>query len=157
VTRRKVGTFTFNARSLSQARLAYSIDGRAVSKDIERFTFRVNDISGSYTAALTGIQTGCESGNGPVTIAVPLSITHNLDNTIRLVLGDANDSCVVDGIYQQAGRLGALVGNMSCSGEPVGIYSVVEIEASVAGLTGRTTQLVGGDCRVDGNIGAARN
>jgi hypothetical protein len=157
VTRRQVGAFTFNARSVSQARLTYSIDGVAVVKDVERFTFRINNLTGTYTSSQRGTVSGCSSGNGPSTVSGPMVLTHNADNSIQLVLDDANDPCIVTGLYQQSGRLGSLTGNLSCGGQVVGVYTLYEIEATVSGLTARTAQEFGGSCRLDGTVGAARH
>jgi hypothetical protein len=48
VTRRAVGTMTFTLRENGDGALAYSVNGVNVVKTVNRFTFRRNDLSGSY-------------------------------------------------------------------------------------------------------------
>ena len=154
VNRRPVGSFTFNPRTLADGVLTYTVDGLTVSKTIQRFTFRVNRLGGSYWAALAGTASGCV-GNGAQTQTLPMQITHDSDSIVRIVLGSQGDSCVIDGNYQQFGRLGFLTGRIQCNNGPIGDYSIAEIDASLSGITGQFSQVTG-TCRVDGNIAAAR-
>lgn len=151
---RQVGTFTFNPRTLAEAALSYSVDGVTVNKTVQRFTFRVNRLDGNYLAALAGAASGCTS-NGAQLQSLLMQVTHDTDNRVRVVLGSQGDSCVIDGTYQQFGRLGHLTGTIQCNNGPIGDYSLSEIDASLSGITAQFSQ-VSGTCRVDGNIAAAR-
>jgi hypothetical protein len=48
VTRRQVGTMTFDVRDRNTASLIYTVDGVSVTKTVNRFALRKNSLSGSY-------------------------------------------------------------------------------------------------------------
>ena len=52
VTRRQVGTMTFDVRDRVSASLVYTVDGVSVTKTVNRFALRKNSLSGSYLGHL---------------------------------------------------------------------------------------------------------
>lgn len=52
VTRRQVGSMTFDVRDRSSALLSYTADGVAVTKTVNRYAFRRNSLAGTYLGHL---------------------------------------------------------------------------------------------------------
>lgn len=48
VTRRQVGSMTFDVRDRSSATLSYTADGTSVTKTVSRYAFRKNSLTGTY-------------------------------------------------------------------------------------------------------------
>lgn len=52
VTRRQVGTMTFDVRDRASATLSYTVDGVSVTKSVSRFALRKNSLTGTYLGHL---------------------------------------------------------------------------------------------------------
>jgi hypothetical protein len=71
VTRRQVGTMTFDVRDASTARLDYTVDGVSVTKTVSRYAFRKNNLGGDYVGHVAASQ---DNPGGANQEAVTISI-----------------------------------------------------------------------------------
>lgn len=153
---RRVGTVTFNAQFISQGTLTYSVDGVFVTKTINRYLFRYNNLSGSYHASIAGTASGCLI-NGYVEASVDLSVTHSSNNFVSMTFSLANGaSCTMSGNYSQQGRMGRILGSISCSNGSPGTFDGVEIEAGRTGFFIRYSSNYGNGCTEAARIAANR-
>ena len=135
---RSVGTVTFTA-FLDKATLTYTIDGATVSKELTRYTFRVNDMSGEYIGAIKQSQSSCRAPyvNGDLNRNTEFSVVNSPSTFSMNVRQPDGTVCNYSGNYTQGGRLGRSQGSYSCPGGVTGLYDLFEIEASVQGFLGR--------------------
>jgi hypothetical protein len=159
VTRRAVGTATFEYGRPSPGLFTYTIDGVTVEKRVVRQTWAVNDITGEYN----GVRVtrpwliGCSMPNvttsqslGAMTVSQSGSSV-----TISTRLATPAFSCTYSGTFSQSGRFGIVTGNYSCSDGSSGTFNLTEIEVSKQGFLGRLSQQMNG-CSVYGNLGGTR-
>jgi hypothetical protein len=150
---RKVGTATFTAQSIDGATLAYSVDGTQVTKSLQRYTFRSNNLAGSYIGASRNTVSGCASGNGSYEDAAYFSVTHSSSGSVTITASfDGGASCSYSGTYTQAGKMGRIVGNLSCSNGARATFDAFEIEAGYNGFSARYTASYGGACTETGRL-----
>jgi len=140
VNARKVGTLTFDASSANAATMSYSVDGVPVVKDVTRYTWGYEGLSGTYSGVWRGNLTGCSMApRGAVTpFDEPLGIkvVHNADNTVSLSLTFSDNVVdVFNGTYTQVGHLGRIEG--ICNGGGCGSITVSDIETTPLGFSGR--------------------
>lgn len=156
VGRRSVGDATLRFHTVSNATLTYSVDGVFVSKPVERQMFRANNLTGSYTGAEIGTATGCTAGSGGFENATTMSVTQT-GNAISIVsaLGSTL-SCTYAGTYLQAGRMGQILGTMTCTNGAQGSFTAVEIEASYLGFYARYFVDYGAGCTETGRMGGMK-
>lgn len=156
VTVRQVGTVTFTVTSVTTATLSYTTDGISVSKSVTRQTFQNNpNIAGSYFGGWTGTAAGCIS-NGTFRVPAVLNVTRSGASATIAIQG-VNGSCTFAGPYTQSGRMGRVVGSISCTGGVNGTVSIFEVEANGSGLTARYTGNYGGGCTETGRFGGVRD
>ncbi len=133
VSNRQVGTATLVFSEANRARLDYTVDSSAVSKMIERQTFRRAELRGTYIGAIVGAISGCGSAGDYVAnglFAVTLDPLPSNSITISSTL-ENGAQCHYSGNYAQQGRLGAIAGTFSCGGNAPtqGTFNAFEIEA----------------------------
>jgi hypothetical protein len=155
VGNRQVGTVTFTLDSVSTATIAYSVDGVSISKQIERQTWRNNNISGSYLGATIGTYSGCGAGSGYLEEPATITVTQSGSNVTIIGTG-TTATCTYSGQYSQSGRMGSITGNLACNNGGNGTFQAFEIEAGISGLTGRAMANFGGGCTWSGRIGGLR-
>ena len=132
VTRRRVGTMSFDVYGSRTGFLDYSIDGFTVSRKVlDRFTFRTNDLSGAYVGHLAalandrGVPTGAASFNismsgGAATFAAQVGGT----------------GCTFSGQNTyQAGQIYLVYGPFSCTNGRSGSFAFYDIDVSFSGFT----------------------
>jgi hypothetical protein len=139
VATRKVGTIVFSATSTDTAVLTYTVDGIAVSKNIERQTWAFEDFSGNYFGGFVYDQTGCANpaNNGHVEEFGTIDIAHGTDNSFSLQLGSNFGTCTFAGHYDQAGHVGNVSTNYTCTYGINGTVLLYEMERTGPGMTGR--------------------
>jgi hypothetical protein len=140
VTRRKVGTLTFEADSVDTALLTYSVDGVVVNKSITRQLWRFENLTGNYYGGLIYDNANCVSPelNGHVEELTALNVSHSPDNSISMSYTNMNGTtCTFSAMYSQAGHMGTMQGDYSCSNGGVGTFTAYELEKTISGLTGR--------------------
>jgi hypothetical protein len=169
VTARKVGALTFDASSLNNATLSYTVDGAPVAKNVTRQTWSYENLTGSYDAMW---KYGC--GGGP---AVPwewgftaTTIDHHVDNTVTIHVaiwaGWYEPVFNLRGNYAQSGHMGEIAASLVAP--DAGSVTISEIEKTATGFTARlagimSTQYVWGagtlvaNCQItDGRIVGVR-
>jgi len=141
VTRRQVGTMSFQLQNAGQAVVSYSVDGASVMKNLVRFFFRKNDLSGGYL------------GHMVATNNAPAGLSHDAIN-IDIVDGDggfamtttpaptASDSAVchfAGPSAQQAGEYRSVGGTYTCEDGESGTFAMDNLFVSFDGFTGSFT------------------
>ncbi len=153
---RAVGDATLRFNTAQVGALTFTVDGTFVSKTIERQTFRVNNLSGSYLGAEIGSRAGCGTGSEAFENRAVLTINH-AGNTVSIqsTLSDTL-SCTYAGTYSQAGRMGQIQGSMTCTNGSVGEFSALEVEASYRGFLAGYIVNYGNGCVETGRIGGMK-
>ncbi len=156
VTYRQVGTVIFRMTSIGTATLIYTADGRTISKDLTRFTWRVNELAGLYLGAVTGNYSNCPSSfnNGYAEESVRLVLSQPLSSLTIQSTGNTA-TCTFSGPYRQEGRMGSMSGPYACTNGTVGTFSAVEIEANPQGFSARVETSTN-NCNFSGRIGGVR-
>jgi len=138
VKARKVGALTFDASSLNNATLSYTVDGTPVVKNVQRQTWSYENLTGSYDAMW---KYGC--GGAP---AFPWEwgftdtvIDHRADNTVTMHVAVwallYEPEYDLRGNYAQSGHMGGIVANLVAP--DAGSITIFELEKTVAGFTAR--------------------
>ncbi|HUQ27077.1 MAG TPA: hypothetical protein VM051_00700 [Usitatibacter sp.] len=128
VTRRQVGTMTFQVQPDGSALLTYGVDGVGVSKVVNRFAFRKNTLTGTYL--------GHRRSPYGETDAVSITIaddggTFNMD-----VVGNGNDaSCHYTAPLAQRGEQRRMDGNFTCTNGRVGRFVMSHVVVTWDGFT----------------------
>ena len=159
VQSRKVGTMTWQSQSMDGGMLTYTVDGVTVTKNIKRFTFAVDDFSGTYVGALSGTATGCTnpSGIGTAEGVIAIAVLQNGSNiTLRLAYPDGS-ACTLSGVLTQSGQFGKAAGTMTCEAGDSGTFQISEMIVGVGYLAGRIVVNDNSSCRNDGTFAAVRN
>lgn len=156
VSIRTVGIATIRFSSAKVGSLTYSVDGVSVSKTLERQTFRANNMTGSYYGAEVGTLAGCSTSVGAFENKATLSVSQG-GNTVSIV-STLNDSlsCTYAGNYTQAGRMGQIVGSMSCTNGSTGAFYAHEVEASYLGFLASYSVNYGNGCLETGRMGGVK-
>jgi hypothetical protein len=154
VAARKVGTIVFDVTSTDTGTLTYSVDGVAVSKNIQRQTWAFENFTGSYYGGLVYDQSNCANAanNGHVEEFGAFQITHAANNTFQIALQSNFGTCTFNGNYSQAGHMGTVDANYACSYGVNGTVTLYELERTGPGMTGRFFGR-NNACNVAGTIG----
>jgi len=134
VTRRTVGTMTFEMLDTNAASLRYSVDGVNVTKNLQRFTFRRIDLSGDYV----GYQSQPASSAGAaVTDEMTISIRQSGSAFTMTTQGSASGSCSYTGTLTPEGQLAHVGGSYSCADGRSGNFTMTDADVTKAGFTAR--------------------
>ncbi len=158
VSYRAVGTVTFIAQSPNVAVLSYTADGVTVNKALQRYTFKVNNMSAIYRGVLSGARSSCTvpANNGPLdTFFTSMTVSHNGTTFNMQTVDQAAVTCMYSAGYDQTGKLGVINGGFSCTDGRVGPFQATEVEANTNGFIGRFNYSYPG-CTFTGKIAAAR-
>ena len=139
VTRTRVGTLTFEADSVDTATLTYTVSGVTVTKSVTRQSWKTENIAGSYYGGLIYNVSGCipASLNGRFADLAALTISQSGAAITISESVASGGSCTYTGTYTQAGHMGTIQGNYSCTNGGRGAFTAFEIEVNTSGLTGR--------------------
>jgi hypothetical protein len=156
VDERQAGSVSVTFPDGYNAMLSYSVDGVYQTKWIKRQTFRNNSLNGYYIGATSGSTSGCVAGTD--NFAYPSQFTFNQSgaDVVMTVSKDNAPTCTVSGAYAQRGRMGDVVGRISCSNGRNGSFQAFEIEAGAVGFTGRYNVDYGSGCTEAGRIGGVK-
>jgi hypothetical protein len=132
VTRRRVGTMSFDSYGNVTGFVDYSIDGFVVTRKVlDRFTFRTNDLSGTYVGNLfprlndRGVPGGATSFN----------ISTN-GSAVTISTQAAFGTCTFTSPRAfQGGHLTLANGTFSCSNGRSGNFTFYDIDVSLSGFT----------------------
>jgi hypothetical protein len=161
VTLRKVGTMTWTAQSVTGGTLTYSVDGVSVTKNIQRVLIRYDDFSGHYGGGSHDTFIGCANPafNGTTESAGLVYVTQNGQAVSFQVIGlNSPGSCSYSGTMTQAGQMGSVTGNFSCSDGSLGTFTIFEVQVNPSGITARTARSFTSPagCKSTGWFGGAR-
>ena len=161
---RKVGTLTFDATTVNDATLTYTVDGTQVVKNVTRQFWRYENLGGSYYGGFVWDNSSCKdpADNDHYEIFGSMQFNHYADNTIRIDMQiraitntgaaqavPANSSGTFTGPYTQSGHMGQVPGTFTfIVGTDTGSasWTLFEIERGISGITGR---FVGSDIGTD--------
>jgi len=132
-----------------------------VNKQIQRQTWRANDISGIYEGGWSGVASSCRtsSDNGTFRIIGLLTVaTGSPNHSLRIDFSNNAGqvvTCTLTGPYTQAGRLGSISGTFGCNSGSAGTFTLSEIDVTRNGISARMN---GNDtfCTLGGFIGGVR-
>jgi hypothetical protein len=138
-TFRKVGTMTWNASSVNQGTLSYSVDGVTVTKNAIRQTLVFDNFSGHYGGGIHEVVTGCPNPafNGTSENIGILNITQNGAAITLQSFPATGGSCSYAGTLSQFGQMGDVIGSYTCSNGDAGTFHLFEMQVTITGLTGR--------------------
>jgi hypothetical protein len=142
VTHREVGTMSFQQLSDNQAFLGYTADGVAVSKTVNRFIFRKNDLTGSYLGHT--VANNADAPAGLTYNAVFIDINDGdagFSMSMRPAPTASNvETCNFNGPPAlQVGEYRSVAGTYTCSGGGSGTFSMENLFAAFDGFTGSFT------------------
>jgi hypothetical protein len=157
VAARRVGTMTFDASSTDFATLSYTVDGVAVTKQVQRQLWAYEDFTGGYYGGMVYDQSACANpvNNGHVEEFGAFQINHPADNSFSLTLQSSFGNCTISGAYSQLGHMGTVDANYTCTYGISGTMTLYELERTSSGMTGR---FLGHNnaCTVSGTIGGVQ-
>jgi hypothetical protein len=138
-----VGTMSINFATQSTGTLTYTVDGAPVTKSIQRFAFKNNDLSGNYVGGMVGLSNNCQlaaNNNRPVDVTGFMTVLHsgNPRFVVEFLANGVAATCVFTGAYAQEGKLGNIPnGTWSCTGGATnaGTFSMQQIDAKLGGMT----------------------
>jgi hypothetical protein len=138
-----VGSMTFTFSSANAGTLTYTVNGVPVTKQIQRQTFRPNNIAGNYIGGMTALASSCASSadNGFALITGLLTVQHGASNpSMRVEFRNnagVSATCTFTGPYAAAGRLGTITGNFTCTLGSVGTFTMSEVDVGTNGFTSK--------------------
>jgi hypothetical protein len=135
-----VGSMTFNFNTPTTATLTYSVDGVNVAKSIQRQTFTANNLGGTFLGGLTANASGCSTT--AILAFDHFTASHSSANQVSIPVqffagnGQAA-TCTFNGAYTQAGKMGNVAGNWSCTTGNAGSFTISQIDVTQTGWSGR--------------------
>lgn len=157
VTVTPVGTLSFAASGANAATLSYSVNGVAVTKAVQRQTFRASDINGTFLGASAGTWSGCGGGrDGFLEERATYSFTLANSN-VQFREDGPGFTCIYTGTYTPTGRLGTMAGGGQCSDGSNQTFTASEVDVSAQGITMRFTVNAAGSCKFTGRLGGVRS
>jgi hypothetical protein len=158
VTYRKVGQIAYVPQLIESGLLAYSVDGRTISKQIYRYTLRNDDYNGTFVGAFKVTATGCSipADNGSRLIRTTFTVTQTASSLRIVSLSDQGVSCNYPGDYQQFGQFGQTRGAFLCSTGENGGYTLFEMNVGYDDIRGRMFGTNNLGCTLSGNFSAIR-
>jgi len=142
----QVGTISLNFNTANTGTLTYTVAGVTVSKAIQRFAFRAENLSGNYLGGMTA-SSSCGGASQLTLIFDTLKVSHS-GSSVTMTVDFFNSSgtssrCVFSGSYSQNGRLGHVTGTYNCTfgstAGNAGSFTVSNIDAQATGFSGRFT------------------
>ena len=113
---RKVGTMNYVPQFTVGGTVTFTIDGVKVTEDIVRWTFRLDDYTGTYRGLYKTIS---DCGSPPVASTSYTDATimvTQAGNSLTIVTNQSDgNSCTYSGDYTQSGQLGSSVGRFVCT------------------------------------------
>ncbi len=162
VTVPSVGSISINFTSTNTATLSYTANGISVTKNIQRQTFRGNNLSGEYFGGLVAT-TNCSPPN--VLAHGPFRVTHANSagggGTVTISLDfitSAGQNCTYTGAYTATGRVGSISGSYSCTAGPTnGTFTMTEVDAGRNGFNAIFSARDNLNCNYNGFFGGTKD
>ena len=140
-----VGTLSLSFSGPNSGTLTYNVGGTTVTKQIQRFSFATDNLSGSYLGGMTA-QSVCGGASQNSLIFDTLKVTQSGNSvTMQVVFfnnAGVQSQCNYSGSYTAMGRLGNMSGSYNCSiggTAQNGTFQISNIESSQYGWSGRFT------------------
>lgn len=149
----RVGNATFRATSTTAATLSYNVGTVTVTKAIERFLLREDNLAGSYLGGTSDVTSSCivPGNNGFVSEeSGAFTVAH-----IGTLMETRSPGCTYTGSHAQQGQVSRFEGNYSCGNGASGSIAFFDLRVEPGGISGRYTGR-GSGCDFAGNIGLAR-
>lgn len=145
-----VGTASLEFTSSNSAVFTYNYDGRSGSINLERFTFSISNLTGVYSGAFREIFSCGENTleAGPVSFQI-------LHNPSTGSFNLSTEACSVKGAHGPTGRLGQMLGTISCDGNAPDGFEATEISTTGFSLSMRF-RTVNGACSSNGILSAIK-
>lgn len=152
------GLVQFAASDINQAKLMYSVGETVVTKSVRRQSWSRSNLSGSYRGASLATYAGCAaSENGYREHAAVISVVHpGAFSQLTLREETAAYSCDYTGTYTQAGRMGQINANGTCTDGRSPTFLATEVEVTFQGISMRYLNDFGGACTAVGRLGGIR-
>lgn len=135
-----VGSMTLSFSAFDRGTLTYTVNGVSVTKQIQRQTFRPNDIAGNFIGGFSATASGCADAgsNGPALAAGLLQVSQGGSSatmTIEFVnAANVPGSCTYSGAYTPSGRLGTISGTYTCSFGSSGTFTLSQVDVTRNGF-----------------------
>ena len=158
VVNRKVGTFTYVQQFVEGGTVTFSVDGVTVTKQLLRYTFRLDSYGGTYIGAYKLTASGCTSqaNNGNYYFLAQFGVTQGA-NALSIVATDSNGgTCTFTGDYTQTGRFGHSTGSFTCSNGVKGPHQLFELSVTPTDVRGRLVASDNFGCSLVGSFSAIR-
>lgn len=143
----QVGTATFSAISEVQGTLAYTVNGVAVAKAIERQSLQMISMAGTYMGALITDVYNCDDGSPVRTLRrfVDSSVSQQVSGATQIAFSfSGGGACAINGNAVQYGQLFRLDNaSYTCGTGPTTVY---ELHSTSLGLEGRYSAPIAGGC-----------
>jgi hypothetical protein len=152
----QVGTSTFDAASANTGTLAFTVDGVAVSKTIERVTMVPVGVAGTYIGGISGRRAGCPV-SGPIVEPIQLEVLHStVSGSIRIdQLSTSTGAlvCRMEGTAVQRGKMLLVEGaSYQCSDGFRSTARIYNLRPTPAGFEGQYFADAGGGCTESGQL-----
>ena len=157
VTTATVGNLTFAPSQPNAAVLTYNVGGIQITKNVERLSWRRDDLSGTYIGARQGRYSGCGPAlDGKVDSAATIGVTENGDQVDMRDAGKAY-TCNYKGKHRQTGHYGEIVGTGVCDDHVNSFFFAREVQVSPVMFSMRyRMEQVGTSCVFEGYVGGIR-
>ena len=157
VVNRPVGTMTYVPQFIETGALTFTVDGVPVTKQINRFTFRLDNYAGNYVGAYKLVSSGCtnSANNGTSYFGSVFNITQAA-NSLTIAVADSQGTCTYTGDYTQSGQFGQTRGTFTCTDGYAGSHLFVEMNVTPGDFRAR---FIGSDnlgCSLTGNFSGVR-
>jgi hypothetical protein len=155
VMRREVGTMTFSVDASGEGRLQYSVLGLQVVKQVRRYAFRKNDLSGSYQGHVV---MRSDDPRGLSYDDATFTIDDRGDTVSMSIDIDTGPKCDFNGSSFQFGSQRSVSGTYACQGGAQGAFRLDDLMVTAHGLTGTYQGPAGhiGGLITNGHISGAR-
>lgn len=152
----QVGTLTFASTQANAAVLTYSVDGVSVTKSIQRQTWDMENVAGTYLAATAGTWSGCGAGRDGYQESISSYVVSQDGAAIQIREDSGGVTCNYNGTYSQSGRMGAIQGGGLCGDGVNQTLAASELQMTPISLAMRLNVSQANGCRFTGRVSAVR-
>lgn len=156
VSATQVGQVTFTAGQISSGVLTYNVGNLSVTKNIQRQTWRYENVTGVYVGASLGSFVGCGGRDGYFESSAFITVSHDGGSAITVREEGNGYSCNYSGNYVQNGRMGSIAGSGTCTDGAAQSFTASEVQGGIQGLSMRYRVVFSGACTAEGRMGGVR-
>jgi hypothetical protein len=132
VTRRQVGTMSFEPGRDGNATLLYSVDGVQVTKTVSRYALQRNSLAGNYNGHIVSIAPAAP----PEAVALAIN---DAGSSVTMDTTSSRGTCRYTSPVMQTGELRQLSGTFTCSDGRSGSFSMRDVIVQWDGFVGSFT------------------